>query len=570
MARGNLSRAPTTSSLLAGGQEGFSYTPMPGVAAPRGVDLNLDGFDLSEARKDQQAAPAFATGSAFFRSLDGDGKAFNKEDACLLKNLFNPVLSDRRTDGDLFMPPDASPEYLEKLRTLIKEEREAFEKRKEQFLSPSFQKGAPGPLFPSDWVPAHELTNGQPAGARELHAREDYGTRMERMLKTATPVFDKAAEDGTKFRIYEVGSLEVRTIQEHDGDEQIGVVFSTRAPRSQRLANGDSEKQDAVIVRATQFVEGTLLQAKDAKRPPADVRFYVVLETSEDDCYLTEKIGDHATWVRNPHDLEARNSYAKATRSVDCANLGISLLDVKKLREEELGRPGRSSAERARYAEDVYSIVLPAWQRSWSMLLEKETLAVEQLGLEALWAQERGSGEAVDLSWGDLDEAQHELARSLGFDEASWGQKVCWVRREKRWGQLTTAEQQAARELGVSSAAAWDGASRQQLQEVGSAWRKSWSQLTEAERAAAKVLGVAGAGAWDTARWSLGGAWQRHWAELTDAERKAAEELGVPDADAWDRRSARVWRQGWQDLPAEERAAASRIGFDRDCWARFA
>uniref|UniRef100_A0A7S4SMQ4 Uncharacterized protein n=1 Tax=Alexandrium monilatum TaxID=311494 RepID=A0A7S4SMQ4_9DINO len=437
MAKGQLSRATAASTLLASGQEGFAYTPMPGVGAPRGVaprgvDLNLDGFNLSEAKRAEQGMPAFATGSAFFRSLDGSGKGFSEEDASLFKSLFNPVLSDRRMEGDLFVPPDASPEYLERLRALLKEEQLAFEQRKEHFLSPGFVRDAPGPLFPSDWVPAHGITHGQAQGTRKLHVRSDYGTRMERMLRTATPVFDKAAEDGTKFRIYEVGSLEVRTLQEHDGQERIGVVFSTRAPRSERSAVGDIEsKHDGTVVRATMFVE-TTAQTKDSKRPPADIRFYVVFETLGGDLVMTERIGDRTLWVQNPDELEARNSYAKVTRSVDCSSMGITILDVKEHQERELASIGRTEAECASYADGVYRVVLPAWQRSWSMLAERERLAAEELGLQALWAQEGRSKEASDLSWCDLDEAQRELARSLGLDEAAWGRNICWARAEQR------------------------------------------------------------------------------------------------------------------------------------------
>jgi len=274
--------------------------------------------------------------------------------------------------------------------------------------------------------------------------------------------------------------------------------------------------------------------------------------------------------VQNPDELEARNSYAKVTRSVDCSSMGITILDIKKHQEQELASIGRTKAECANYADDIYCIVLPAWQRSWSMLAEKEKLAVEELGLQAFWAQEGQSKEASNLSWCDLDEAQRELACSLGFDEAAWGRNICWARAEQRWAQLTSAEQQAARDLGVSNAVAWDGASWKQLELLGGAWRKKWAELTDSERESLKVLGVPGAGVWDSTRWSLGGAWQRGWTELTEGERQAAEQLGADGPEAWDRRSARVWRKGWQDLSEEERAAASRIGFNRDCWARFA
>jgi len=279
------------------------------------------------------------------------------EDVSLFRGLFNPILSDRRMDGDLFMPPDPAPEYIETLRALVAEEKAVRERQKEHFLSTAFEREAPGPLFPSSWVPPTGISNGQVA--RELHPRVDYGARLEQMLKTMTPVFSKAAEDGTKFRIYEVGSLEVRTIQEHDGKERIGVVFSSRVQGSAKSSTGDlANEQDETITRATQFVEASQ-QTKESKRPPADIRFYVVFETSVGDFIVTEKVGDQATWVRNPEDLEARNSFAKVTRSTDCSNLGLAVLNAKRRREAEHGRFS-TAAEGVRYAEEMYALALAA------------------------------------------------------------------------------------------------------------------------------------------------------------------------------------------------------------------
>eukprot|EP00408_Alexandrium_pacificum_P025048 CAMPEP_0171202934 /NCGR_PEP_ID=MMETSP0790-20130122/25260_1 /TAXON_ID=2925 /ORGANISM="Alexandrium catenella, Strain OF101" /LENGTH=892 /DNA_ID=CAMNT_0011668377 /DNA_START=56 /DNA_END=2734 /DNA_ORIENTATION=+ len=361
IAAGTLSRAPTASGLLGSGQEGFSYgAAIAGVptVGPRGVDLNLGGFDLSEAKRSAPGALAFATGSAFFRNLDGSAKVFGEEDLSLFKGLFNPALSDRRSEGEHFMPPDCTPEYLEKLRALVAEEAAVREQQKAHFLSANFQRDAPGLLFPSSWVPTAGISNGQ--AARELYERADYSARMERMLKTMTPVFSKVAEEGTKYRIYELGSLEVRTMQPHDGKEKIGAVFSSRAPSARAPAGAAASKDADSIVRATQFVESSQ-QIRDSKYVPSDIRFYVVFETSAGDCFVTEKQGDATTWLQNPEDIEARNSFAKMTRSVECSDLGLTVLDAKRFQQAEIGRFDASAAEgAARYAEEAFALALTA------------------------------------------------------------------------------------------------------------------------------------------------------------------------------------------------------------------
>ena len=51
----------------------------------------------------------------------------------------------------------------------------------------------------------------------------------EEVIPNATAEFQQVAEDGTTFRIYKLGSLEVRTIQEASKEEQVHQVFSSRA-----------------------------------------------------------------------------------------------------------------------------------------------------------------------------------------------------------------------------------------------------------------------------------------------------------------------------------------------------
>merc|ERR1711907_652767 len=102
----------------------------------QGVDLRLDQFDLSEATRvssDAELKPlseCAAVGDAFFACLDGSKQLLNGEDLALLKSVFNPALTDRRIEGDLFVPPSTSASYLKKLRALVKEEETLRARRK--------------------------------------------------------------------------------------------------------------------------------------------------------------------------------------------------------------------------------------------------------------------------------------------------------------------------------------------------------------------------------------------------------------------------------------------------------
>merc|ERR1719482_2188705 len=86
----------------------------------QGVDLRLDNFDLSEAKHVSPEAQSgswsgelkslddcVAVGDIFWSSLESDSKIFKDEDRSLLREVFNPKLTDRRAEGDLFAPPDA-------------------------------------------------------------------------------------------------------------------------------------------------------------------------------------------------------------------------------------------------------------------------------------------------------------------------------------------------------------------------------------------------------------------------------------------------------------------------------
>merc|ERR1712242_332051 len=177
---------------------------------------------------------------------------FNEEDRVLLNQVFNPALSDRRTEGDRFVPPDTSREYVQRIRALVQEEMAVQEQRMDLFFSKAFEQENAGPLFPLSWGSNIEISR-EGKSRPQLHPRQDFAQThmLEDALESQVPEFDKVTEDGSRFSIYRIGSLEVRTITEPDCEPVIGAVFSVHAPSECRQAISEQEE----IVKATEHVE---------------------------------------------------------------------------------------------------------------------------------------------------------------------------------------------------------------------------------------------------------------------------------------------------------------------------
>jgi hypothetical protein len=329
------------------------------------VDLNLDGFDLSSATRVERRAAAAATsaavGEVFWASLEGDLEpVFKEEDHSLLKNVFNPLLSDRRAEGDRFVPPDTGFAYVQHLRSLVKEEEISRQRRTHHFLGREFSIEDPGPLFPSTWKTSFEIAQQQHRPASLplqglLHERPDYKSEalvLQRILRSSEPMFDMAAEDGMRFRIYRVGSLEIRTTQEHEGQEQVGVVYSVHAARH-ATAEGQWS-QDAIegerVVKATEYVESA---GPDSLAEQSHA--YVVLETEKGTAIVTELLeGGVATWEVNPSALDVRNSLARVFVSGDCREAGTTVKHLQEFRAQQaaalLAAPMAAPSQARRYA----------------------------------------------------------------------------------------------------------------------------------------------------------------------------------------------------------------------------
>jgi hypothetical protein len=339
---------------------------------------------------------------------------------------------DRREEADLFVPPDTRAEYMQKLKVLIKKEAETQHERVEAFLSESFDMERPGAVFPSSWTSPFAIVDGGALPkARELRARPDYASRSQDMLKSAVPKFDKTAEDGMRFRVYQTGSLEMRTTQEYGGKEAVGVVFQILAPKPVTPASATSGKDWATlekerVVNVTQHVEGTQ-DVPLAQKPVGHStghRYYVVLETEGADFIVLERLRDGSVaWVENPKDLEARNSLARVTRSVNCRTASFTVQDLKSYQTSEAQRGGSRPTHLdcklfADGACDLASAAQP--ERIWQKLTDVERQAAKDLGIEDGRAWDSRTAKIFQKGWTELTPAQTAEAEKLGFDRSSW------------------------------------------------------------------------------------------------------------------------------------------------------
>lgn len=301
------------------------------MGMPRGVDLNLDQFNLSTTAEAGSwagtlAAPEGAEvlavpSEAFWSALKDVSKTvFEPEDKILLKSVFNPHLSDRRKEGKAFVPPPTGLSYMHKLKVLVEEEADVQRQRREHFVSTEFDTESAGPLFPTSWASSVKLEH-EGRGQFSLQPRPDFKAQevmLKEVLKSAVPEFDKQTEDGMRFLIYRVGSLEVRATQTHGANIVIEAVFCS-GDDSGELQKGVIP-EDEQIVKATHYVE-------KAKSGRLRCQYYVIFETQNKHTVITERSRDGSiSWRENPHDLEERNAMARALGSADCncyVNVGM-------------------------------------------------------------------------------------------------------------------------------------------------------------------------------------------------------------------------------------------------------
>eukprot|EP00930_Biecheleria_cincta_P050344 TRINITY_DN354_c0_g3_i1.p1 TRINITY_DN354_c0_g3~~TRINITY_DN354_c0_g3_i1.p1 ORF type:complete len:1007 (+),score=209.76 TRINITY_DN354_c0_g3_i1:206-3022(+) len=369
---------------------------------PQGVDLNLDKFELSAPDRFAGVLPACSStldsleaktllGKSFLQSIrDGSTDLFKADDASLLKDVYFSSLSDRMDEDDAFVPPDPDAKYIAKLRNLVSEEEDLKQRRRRKFTEASFVVGKAGSEFPTSWTSSFQVDNHglstdlmQAALASslvKLVVEKSFSETLVRdVLPSATPEFEKPTEDGTQFRIYRFGSLEVRTIQEISKAEVVEAVFSMRPITWQP----DSVSEDALrdgerLAKVTMYVEAInvvselnrslhgkaalLSEEGDAfwqSHALDHCNYYLVLETDAGNKLVTEKLSDGSVGLAvNPANLTNRNSLARLLYSADCAETGVSVRDFKVFRNQSARQTpsGACPSERQVYVKNVFKL----------------------------------------------------------------------------------------------------------------------------------------------------------------------------------------------------------------------
>lgn len=313
---------------------------------PQGVDLNLDKFDLSKADRFASMPPCsgqpgsletkVTLGKAFLQSLNSrEYEDLKPEYQEILVKVFHSPQCDRIEEGDSFIPPDPNMEYTSKLRSHIHEEKSLLERRKLHFCDKSFKVGNAGHDFPRSWTSRFQIEKDGSApkteaanktGLVKVEIDAAHATALANdILPTAAPEFQEKTEDGAVFRIYKIGSLEIRTTQEKFGKEQVGVVYSSRAPTWNLAATSQDLSDREKVVECKVFLEAAEGDAQ-GKQPH---HFYIVCTTVNKNVIVTEKLANGSTtFLVNPKNLEDRNSLAKQLFKSDCLEQA-TVKDVK-------------------------------------------------------------------------------------------------------------------------------------------------------------------------------------------------------------------------------------------------
>eukprot|EP00437_Effrenium_voratum_P004103 CAMPEP_0181423022 /NCGR_PEP_ID=MMETSP1110-20121109/13915_1 /TAXON_ID=174948 /ORGANISM="Symbiodinium sp., Strain CCMP421" /LENGTH=947 /DNA_ID=CAMNT_0023546137 /DNA_START=96 /DNA_END=2939 /DNA_ORIENTATION=- len=335
---------------------------------PQGVDLNLDKFSLSKEDRFNKLPPCsggpnsleakVTLGRAFLQGLQQRFAEMKPSDQKLLLNIFNVPQCDRTEEGEAFVPPDPNLEYITKVRGIVGEEESIRNRRKQRFSDKSFSVTNPGPEFPRSWTPSFQVEmDGRVAetaptkfGLHKLEVDEELkNTLLSEVLPSASPEFKKTTEDGFTFCIYKIGSLEVRTVREREGEESICVIFSSGSASWETKSVKPSEVLEKERVSKCKiYVEA----AEDVS-----CHYYVVLETQNGTAVVTDvsKSGT-VSWLPNPRSLEDRNSLAKLLFQSDAKD-NMSIRDVKLMSEEVSLPPGASMHHRKQYAKAIFKSV---------------------------------------------------------------------------------------------------------------------------------------------------------------------------------------------------------------------
>jgi hypothetical protein len=284
-----------------------------------------------------------------------------------------------------------------KLNALVKEEDSIRQRREVHFFSPEFVMIDPGELFPSSWaasvsafasnnLPIRDLANGELRVLRPDY-KEHAGDLVETVIRSSLPVFDRVTEEGTRFRIYRVGCLEVRTSETVNSSEKVGAVFSVRNPAKSSKPelttdHGEAADTNEKIAKVTEYVERSNGERGNAS---ANRRYYLVVETEAGRRILTERLSNGTvTWDEDPVSLDDRIACARVLRSSQ-GHADMVVEDVKAYRSsvaKDASQAGYSSPSICKsYASTAFARVAgsaskPGRGAPWWMQVAKENLEV--------------------------------------------------------------------------------------------------------------------------------------------------------------------------------------------------
>jgi hypothetical protein len=225
-------------------------------------------------------------------------------------------------------------------------------------------------MFPSSWATSFQVTKQDPpgeenkapshrGGALSLCKPEAWHLSLSD-LQSCKLVFDKTTEDQTRFRLYRPDGFEVRTIQECNGEEKIGAIYSVLAlggrspspsPSTGEVQRCSQVEEDEVVTGVSVYVEGGSYNGRGPE-------YFVVFETMQGSVIVTEllKCGAMA-WDANPPNVTFRCSLGKLLYSVKVSEEGATLKVLKDYAE------GLQAAETMSQVVAVAQVAEPARRR---------------------------------------------------------------------------------------------------------------------------------------------------------------------------------------------------------------
>jgi len=229
------------------------------------------------------------------------------------------------------------------------------------------------------------------------------------MVKHVAAGFSRTTEDGTCFRIYNLGSLEVRTIQEPGSEETAGAVFSSQAE-----APTSAQGNWSTVAKTDKVVKAVLYVEHNAEAEGG--RFFTLLETDQSDSIMVETLPDGSlSWVESSEVLEARKAQAKVLRAAECSDAGMTVQEFR-ARLSEVAATGNG----LHCMEVVLMLVLPAREKAWAALSQSELMLAKELGISSARGWDERESDVFGLGWDSLSKEQRVAAEGLGFDKASW------------------------------------------------------------------------------------------------------------------------------------------------------